>query len=63
MISPILVGLNPDKYTQVLCYCPFMVILDRCNVICSTLDHPSVKKCVTNKTEDVYLSVFNMITR
>ena len=40
-----------------------MVNLDRCNRTCNTLDDPSNRICVPNKTKDVNLSVFNIITR
>ena len=43
------------------CY-PFVVNLDRCVGSCNTLDCLSNKACVSNKTEDLNLSVFNMIT-
>ena len=39
-----------------------LVKLERCNGSCSTLNVPSDKMCVPNKTEDTSLSVFNMIT-
>ena len=58
-----LIGLNSDKYTQGLRYYPFMVSLDKCNGSCNTLDYPSDSTCVTNKTNDVNLSTFSMITR
>ena len=34
-------------------YHPFMLSLDRCNENCNTLDDPSCRICVLNKTEDV----------
>ena len=40
-----------------------MVNLDRCNGICNSLDDPSGRICVSNKTEDVNLSLFNMLIR
>ena len=40
-----------------------MVNLERCNGSCITLDDPSCKICIPNKTEDHNLNVFNMITR
>ena len=39
-----------------------MVDLDGCNGSCNSLDNPSGRIWVPNKTEDVNLSVFNMIT-
>ena len=40
-----------------------MVSLGRCNGSCNTLDDLSVRTCVLNKTEDVNLNVFIVITR
>ena len=40
-----------------------MVSLDRFNGSCNALDDLSSGMCVPNKTEDVNLNVFNMITR
>ena len=40
-----------------------MLNLDRCNASCNTLDDPSGRICVPNKTDDATLSVFNMTTR
>ena len=39
-----------------------MVSLDRGNGSCNTLDNPSDRICVPNKTEDINLKVCNMIT-
>ena len=39
-----------------------MVKLGRCVGSCNTLNDLSNKVCVPNKTEDLNLSVFNMIT-
>ena len=44
------------------CYL-FMVSLDRCNGSFNTLHDLSRIICFPNKTEDVNLNVFNMITR
>ena len=41
---------------------PLAVKLDRCVVSCNTLNDLSNKVCVPNKTEDLNLSMFNMIT-
>ena len=46
--------------TELLSICGYW---DSCNGSCSTLDDPSGKICVQNKTEDVDLSVFNIIRR
>ena len=39
-----------------------MVILDRCVGCCNTLNDLPHEVCVPNKTEDLNLSVFNIIT-
>ena len=54
---------NPDECNQGLPYNPFAVKFDRCNGSCNTHDNLYREICVPNKTEDVNLSVFNMITR
>ena len=46
--QPTTINLHPNEYTQGLRYYPFVVNLDRCDV--------------SNKTEDLNLSVLNMIT-
>ena len=58
-----LINLNPHEYSQELHYYPFVVNLDRCVESCNTLNELSNKVCVPNKTEDLNLSAFNMITR
>ena len=54
-----LINLNPFE----LNYYPFMISLDKCNESCNTLTEISGRICVTNKAEDVNLSVFNLITK
>ena len=39
-----------------------MVNLDGCVGSCNTLDEIAYKVCIPNKTEDLNLSIFNMIT-
>ena len=57
-----LINLHPNEYSQELhCY-PFAVKLDKCVGSCNTLNDISNKVCAPNKTEDINLSVFNMIT-
>ena len=63
MIQPTFISLHPNEYSQKLHYYPFAVKLDRCVGSFSTLNDLSSKVCVTNKTEDLNRSVFNMITR
>ena len=61
MTQPSLINLYPNKYNQELhCY-PFLVKLDGCIGSCNTINDLSNKVCLPNKTEDLNLSVFNMI--
>ena len=62
MTQPTLINLHPNEYSQEFHYYPFAVKLDRCVGSCNTLNDLSNKVCVPNKTEDLNLSVFNMIT-
>ena len=62
MIQPTLINLHPNEYSQEFHYCPFAVKLDRCVRSCNTLNDLSNEVCVPNKTEDLNLRVFNMIT-
>ena len=54
--------LHPNEYSQKFHYFPFLVKLDRCAGSCNTINDLPNKVCVPNKTEDLNLSVFNMIT-
>ena len=62
MIQPTLINFHPNEYSQELHYYPFAVKLDRCVRSCNNLNELSNKVCVPNKTEDLNLSMFNMIT-
>ena len=62
MTQPNLISLNPNEYSQEFHYYPFAVKLDRCAGSCDTLNDFSNKSCGPNKTEDLNLSTFNMIT-
>ena len=62
MIQPTLINLHPNEYSQEFHYYPFAVKLDRYVGCCKTLNDLSNKVCVPNKTEDLNLSMFNMIT-
>ena len=62
MIQPTLINLHPNEYSQEFHYYPFVVKLDRCIGSFNTLNDLSNKVCVPNKTEDLNLGVFNMIT-
>ena len=62
MTQPSIINLHPNEYSQEFHYYPFAVKLDRCVGSCNTLNDLSNKVCIPNKTEDLNLSVFNMIT-
>ena len=59
--QPTLINLHPNECTQGLHYCPFVVNLNRYVGCCNNLNDLSNKVCVLNKTEDLNLSVFNII--
>ena len=61
MIQPTLINLHPNEYNQQLHYYPYAVKLDRCVGSCNTLNDLSKKVCVPNYTENLHLSVFNII--
>ena len=62
MTQPTLVNLHPNEYSQEFHYYPFSVKLDRCIGSCNTLTDLPNKVSFPNKTEDLNLSLFNMIT-
>ena len=62
MNQPTLINLHPNEYSQELHYYPFAVKLDRCVGSCNTPNDLSNKLLVPNKTEDLNLRVFNVIT-
>ena len=62
IIQPTRFNLHPNEYSQEFRYYSFAVKLDRSVGICNTLNDLSNKVCIPNKTEDLNLSVFNMIT-
>ena len=57
-----LINLQPTEYSQEFYYYPFTIKLDRCVESCNTLNDLPNKVCVPNKTEDLNLSMFNIIT-
>ena len=63
MIQPTLINLCPNEYGQEFHYYHITVKLYRCIGSCNTLNDLSSKVCVPNKTEDLSLSMFIMITR
>ena len=62
MTQPTLFNLYPDEYSQEFHYYAFAVKLDRCVESCNSFYDLSNKACVQNKTEDLNLIMFNMIT-
>ena len=62
MTQSTLSTLHPNEYRQEFNYYPFSVKLDRCVGSCNTLNDLSNKVYIPNKTEDLNLSMFNMIT-
>ena len=62
MTQSTLINLHPNEYSQEAHYYPFAVKLDRCVGSCNTLNDLFHKVCVLNKTEDLNLSLLNMIT-
>ena len=62
IVQPNLINLHPNECSQDFHYCSFTVKLDRCVGSCNTINYLSNIVCFPNKTEDVNLSVFNMMT-
>ena len=62
MTQPTLINLHPNEKDQEIHYSQFAVKIDSCVGSCNTLNDSSNKACVPNKTEDLNLSVFSMIT-
>ena len=61
-IQSTLITLHPNEYSQEFHYYAILVELDRCVGSCNTLNDLSNKTCISNKTEVLHLSVFNMFT-
>ena len=59
--QPTLINFHPNKYNQELHYYPFVVKLGKCVGSCNTLNDLYNRVCVSNKTEDLNVHVFNMI--
>ena len=62
MIQPTLINLHPNEYSQESQYYSFVVKLNRCVGSFNTLNDLSNTIYVPNKTEDLNLTMFNMIT-
>ena len=61
--KPTLINLRPIEYIEGLHYYVFAVNLDRFMRRFNTVNDLSNKVCLPNKTEDLDLSLCNMITR
>ena len=61
-IQPVFINLHPNQYSQEFRYYPFTVKLDKCTGSCNTLNDWSNKVYVPNKTKNLNLSMFNLIT-
>ena len=61
-IQPTLINLHPTEYSQEIHYYPYAVKLEKCVGNCNTLNDLSNRVCIRNKTEDLNMHVFNMIT-
>ena len=62
MTQATFINLHPNEYSQEFNHYPFAVKLNRSVGSCNTLNHLSNKVYFPNKTEDLNLSVFNIIT-
>ena len=62
MTQPTLISLNPNKYSQELHYYLFVVNLVKYIGNLNTLNDLSNRICVPNKTEDLKIDIFNLIT-
>ena len=62
MTQPSLFILHPNKYSQELHYYPFAVNLETYVGRCNILDNLTNRVCIPNKTENLNLHVFNVIT-
>ena len=62
MTQPTFINLDANDYSQEFNFYLFAVKLDRCVGSCNTTNDLSKKVCIPNKTEDLNLSVFNIIT-
>ena len=61
IIQPTLINLHPNKYSQEFHYYSFLVKLDGCDGNGNTLNDLYNNVCALNKTENLNLSLFDMI--
>ena len=62
MTQTTVINVHPNEYIEGLHYYSFAINLDRWMKSSNTLNDLSNKVCVQNKTEDLNLSVFYMMT-
>ena len=62
MTQPTFINLHPNEYSQKLHFYTFSLNLDRCVGSCNTFIEFSSKVCAPNKTENLNLSLFNIVT-
>ena len=62
MIQPTLINLHSNEYNQEFNFSSCVVKSDRCVGSCNTLNNLSNKVRVPSKTEDLNLSILNVIT-
>ena len=61
-IQPTLIILHPNEHSQEFHFYPFTIKLDRCASSCNILNDLSNQACISNKTEESNLRIFNMTT-
>ena len=61
-IQPTVINLHTNECSQELHYYPFAIKLDKRVGSCNTLNDLPNRICVPNKTKDLNIHVFNMIT-
>ena len=61
-IQPTLIILHPNEHSQEFHFYPFTIKLDRCAGSCKILNDLSNQLCISNKTEESNLRIFNMTT-
>ena len=61
-IQPTVIDLHPNDYSQEFHYYSFAFKLDECVGSCNNLNDISNKVCAPNKTEDLNIHIFNIIT-
>ena len=62
IIQPTLVNVHSNEYSQEVHYYTSSVKLDRCVGTCNNLKGLSNKVCISHKTDDLDLNIFNMIS-